>query len=145
MSDNSVAEDVWPDIPCSKRRAAYCQAGHAAVALREAIEIIQISIDDDATGWIDVRYPDLNDFPINGLTKVQARVNAVIRALLAGPAAQLRYSFGTYPADGPQPEFNLADRFTNEHDAVWKAVALAATPIETVPRSFGRRGRNQTV
>jgi hypothetical protein len=118
-------EDIWPDISPSKRRDAYYQAGHAVIALRESLEVIQVSIQDTNCCWIDVTYPDLNQLRLSTSETARSGAKSVIRALLAGPAAQSRYSFGTLPPDDPLPDFDLADREMLEHEAVWHAIALA--------------------
>ena len=40
--------------------------------------------------------------------------------MLAGPAAQMRYSFGYYPM-----EFNFSNRFLLNQETVWRAMSLA--------------------
>jgi hypothetical protein len=51
---------------------------------------------------------------------------AVIRALLAGPAANARYSFGRLPLDCPLPTFDLTATSMMESEAVWRAISLAS-------------------
>jgi hypothetical protein len=120
-------KDIWPDMSHLERDAHY-QAGCAIVALRESLEVIRIYIDDDEghpTSWIDVTHPNLSHRYLSRSATAQFEGKAVIRSLLAGPAALLRYSFGTYPRDCPLPEFNLADPWMAEQEAVWRAISLA--------------------
>jgi hypothetical protein len=63
----------------------------------------------------------------------RSRAKAIIRALLAGPAAEARYSFGIYPLDPSAVKFNLADPFVIEEPAVWRAIALAGKIVEDGP------------
>jgi len=116
-------DDIWPDIPPSKKCDAYYQAGHAVVALRESLEVVQVSIQDTGCSWIDVTHPDLSQSHRSETARFAAK--SVIRALLAGPAAQSRYRFGTLPPDEPLPDFDLADQEMGEQEAVWRAIALA--------------------
>jgi hypothetical protein len=125
MKELHHMDDVWPDIPPSKERDAYYQAGHAVIALRESLEVVQVSIQDTACSWIDVAYPNLSQSRLNRSETARSAAKSVIRALLAGPAAQSRYSFGTLPPDEPLPDFDLADQEMREQEAVWHAIALA--------------------
>ena len=120
-------DDIWPDNS-HQEHDAYYQAGCAIVALRESLEVIRISIEDQGNAvasWIDVIHPDLSRERLSRSIASHSDSKSVIRALLAGPAALLRYSFGTYPQDCPPPEFNLADPWMAEQEAIWRAVSLA--------------------
>jgi hypothetical protein len=119
-------DDIWPDTS-HKERDAYYQAGHAVFALREPLEVIRVSIqkEDDASSWIDVTYPNLSQSRLNRSATARSDAKSVIRALLAGPAAQSRYSFGTPPAHIALPDFNLADPELLEAEPIWYAIALA--------------------
>jgi hypothetical protein len=110
-----------------KERDAYCQAGHAVVALRESLEVIQVSIqeEDGASSWIDVRYPNLAQSRLERSVMARSDAKSVIRALLAGPVAQSRYSFGALSPDSASQDFNLAGREVIQREVVWKAIALA--------------------
>jgi hypothetical protein len=106
-----------------KQRAAYFQAGCAIVAIRESFDVVLVSIDDpdnSATSWIDVTYPDPRHGRLRSSVAAQADAKSVIRAMLAGPASLLRYSFGACPR-----EINLANRWMIEQDAIWRAISLA--------------------
>ena len=118
--------DIWPDMS-RKERDAYCQAGHAVVALRESLEVVQVSIQDKdgASSWIDVTYPSLAQSRLKRSVTARSDAKSVIRALLAGPIAQSRYSFGALPPDSALPDFNLADPTVFEQDVIWEAIALA--------------------
>src|SRR6185312_14859194 len=118
-------DEIWPDTS-HKERGAFYQAGCAIVALRESLEVIRVSIEDGAvTSWIDVVHPDLSRARLSSSITACADANSVIRALLAGPATLLRYSFGTYPQDGEPLAFNLADPWMAEQEAVWRAISVA--------------------
>lgn len=127
------SSDIWPEIPPSKKRDAYFLAGQAVVALRESLEVVQVSIQDPGTSWIDVTHPDLSECRLSELARAHTDAKSVIRASLAGPASQSRYSFGTYPPDCPLPDFDLADREMLEDEAVWRAIALAGTISKDSP------------
>jgi hypothetical protein len=115
----------WLKATDCKERDAFYQAGHAVIALQEALEVVRIFIEDDGSSWIEVQYPDLSQSRLSRSVRARSDARAVIRALLAGPAAQLRYSFGTSGPDHPLPDFNLANRDMLEHDAIWQAISLA--------------------
>jgi hypothetical protein len=125
--------DIWPDISPSQKRDAYYQAGHAVIAVRESLEVVQVSIQDTAASWIDVNHPNLSQSCLNSSETARSAATSVIRALLAGPAAQSRYSFGTFPTDSPLPDFNLADREMLEQEAVWRAISLAGKISKNSP------------
>jgi len=80
-----------------------------------------------------VIHPDLSQTHIIGSSTAYADTQSVIRALLAGPAALLRYSFGTCPQDCPTLEFNLADPWIVEQEAVWRAISLAGKVSKDSP------------
>jgi len=104
------------------------QAGCAVVALQESLEVVRASIEFQngaVSSWIEVIHPNLNRPCLSRSAKACANAKSVIRALLAGPATLLRYSFGTYPRDCPLPEFNLANPWMAEQEAVWRAISLA--------------------
>lgn len=129
-------DDIWPDISPSQKRDAHYQAGHAIIALRESLEVIRISIENTdglLTSWIDILHPDLSHGDLSTSSTAYTDAKAVIRSLLAGPAASLRYSFGVYPRDCAPPEFDLADPWMAEQEAVWRAVALAGKISEDSP------------
>lgn len=125
--------DIWPEISSSKERDAYYLAGQAVIALQESLEVAQISIQDPGFSWIDVIHPDLSRSRLSRSETTRSDAKSVIRALLAGPAAQSRYSFGTLPPDDPLPEFDLADAEMLEQEAVWHAIALAGKISEDSP------------
>jgi len=119
-------DDIWPDTS-HKERDAYYQAGHAVIALRESLEVVRVSIqnEDDASSWIDVTYPNLSQSRLTRSVTARSDAKSVIRALLAGPAAQSRYSFGAPSAHIALPDFNLADPELLEAEPIWYAIALA--------------------
>jgi hypothetical protein len=128
-------DGIWPNTSHMEREAFY-QAGCAIVALRESLEVIRVSIEDRGNAvasWIDVIHPDLSRAQISGSVTAHGDAKAVIRALLAGPATSLRYSFGTYPQDCRPPEFNLADPWMVEQEAVWRAISLAGKISKVSP------------
>jgi hypothetical protein len=126
-------DDIWPEIPPSKKRDAYYQAGHAVIALRESLEVVRVSIQDTACSWVDVIHSNLSQSRLDKSETTRSVAKSVIRALLAGPAAQIRYSFGTLPQDIPLPDFNLADREMLEQEAVWRAIALTGRISKNSP------------
>jgi hypothetical protein len=115
---------IWPEISCEDQRNAHYEAGHAVIAWLEGLEVEQVSIEreGDADSWIDVREPDLNQRRLRELSEARASARSVIRGLLAGPAAQGRYSFGACTQ-----EFNISDRHMIGQSAVWRAVSLAGS------------------
>ena len=128
-------DEIWPDTS-HKERGAFYQAGCAIVALRESLEVIRISIEDldgAVTSWIDVVHPDLSRARLSRSITACADANSVIRALLAGPATLLRYSFGTYPQGCEPPAFNLADPWMAEQEAVWRAISVAGKISKNSP------------
>jgi hypothetical protein len=136
-------DDLWPQ-PCpSEERDAYYQAGHAVVALRESLDVVRVSItQDNGSSWIEVQYPNFSPSRLSRSVAARSEAKAVIRALLAGPATQLRYSFGSYPPGHSLPEFDLASRYMIESEAVWRAIALAGKISNDGPslvRSLWRR------
>lgn len=127
--------NIWPDTS-HKERDAYYQAGHAIVALRESLEVIRVCIEDEdgaLTSWIDLTHPNISHRHSSWSAPAQSDASSVIRSLLAGPAALLRYSFGTYPRDCHPPEFNLADPWMAEQEAVWQAISIAGTISKDSP------------
>ena len=126
-----MMNEIWPDTS-HKERDAYYQAGHAIVALRESLEVVQVSIeevDNVVSSWIDVTHPNL----CRASLRSHSDVKSVIRALLAGPATLLRFSFGTCPQDCTPPQFNLADPWMAEQEAVWRAISLAGKTSDDSP------------
>jgi hypothetical protein len=119
--------NIWPDISCYEERNAYYQSGHALIAVRESLDFARVSIEPqgDVSSWIEVQEPDLSQSRLNSSIKARSDAKSVIRALLGGPAAELRYSFGTYPLDSGAAKFHLANRFMIEQRAVWRAISLA--------------------
>jgi hypothetical protein len=139
---NNTMDDICPKISYCNERDAYYQAGHAVVALVESLDVVRIFIEDDGSSWIDVQYPVLSRSRLNVSAQARSNARAVIRALLAGPAAQSRYSFGTCPADHPSSDFDLAKSGMMEHEAVWRAISLAGMISSDGPmliRSMWRR------
>jgi hypothetical protein len=110
-------DEIWPKN-VQKERDAYYQAGCAIMALRESLDVGLVSINDQES-WIYVTHPDLRQASLRTVAG-RADAKSVIRAMLAGPAALLRYSFGACPR-----EINLANRWMLEQDAIWRAISLA--------------------
>lgn len=95
-------------------------AGQAVVACIEGMEIERVhhcSEEDDVS--IDVVEPELPDGHIWN-HRDRAAAKSMIRALLAGPAAQERYSFGAV-CGGEL----LRDDDTTGQACVWRAIGLA--------------------
>ena len=122
LSPNLIMRDIWPEPSCFDKRNAYFEAGHAVIAWSESLEIDRVSIepDGDAPSWIDIKEPDLSEVRLRSSAKAQASAKSVIRALLAGPAVQSRYSFGWCT-----PEFNIADRHLIDQETASRAIAIA--------------------
>jgi len=130
-----MMNEIWPDTS-HKERDAYYQAGHAIVALRESLEVVQVSIEDQdnvVTSWIDLTYPNLDQARLNRSIATYTDTTSVIRALLAGPAALLRYSFGTCSQARHPTDFNLADPWMAEQEAFWRAISLAGKTSDDSP------------
>jgi hypothetical protein len=109
-------------------RAAFFTAGQAVSAWREGLTLKCISfLPEGDEIWLDIDEPA---FPSGELWRANDCKNAksVIRALLTGPAAQERYSFG-----------GCSDDVASGHDAfsadriVWRAVDLAGQMPERGP------------
>lgn len=102
-------------------RAAFLQAGHAVGACLYGIPVVRVSIipTDGADSWIEVTEPMLPNFGtlIDERDRIAAR--ALIVALLAGPAAGQRYSFGSSGTDMSSCRGLLTD------PCVWRAANLA--------------------
>jgi hypothetical protein len=122
LSPNLIMRDIWPEPSCFDKRNAYFEAGHAVIAWSESLEIDRVSIepDGDAPSWIDIKEPDLREVRLRSSAQAQALAKSVIRALLAGPAAQSRYSFGWCT-----PEFNIGDRHLIDQETAWRAISIA--------------------
>jgi hypothetical protein len=100
--------------------ATFFVAGQAVGACLEGLEIERLGqFAEDDEVWIDVIEPELPAGPIRDHSDCAA-AKSLIRALLAGPAAQQRYSFGA--ASGRNPLGS--DAVANE-DCVWRAIDLA--------------------
>jgi hypothetical protein len=108
----------WLKTTDCNERDAYHQAGHAVIALQETLEVVRIFIEYDGSSWIEVRYPDLSQSRLSRSVRARSDAKAVIRVLLAGPAAQLRYSFGSCGPGYPLPDFDLGASHMVESEAV---------------------------
>jgi hypothetical protein len=119
-----IAKGVWPGASCSARCEAYFEAGQAVVAWLEGLQIVQVSLGEEgsATSWVEVREPDLSEKSLRSSRKARAAAKAVVRGLLAGPAAQRKYSFGTCLA-----EFNIANRDLVHQETAWRAISIAGS------------------
>jgi len=125
MNDNSLA------YPCCNERDAYYQAGHAVIALEESLEVVRVYFEADGSSWMDIKCPDLTPSRLNRSVRARSDAKSVIRALLAGPAALSRYSFGAAPAAFP---FQIiANRTALEDEAASEAIALAANFSNDTP------------
>jgi len=134
---------LWPDTS-HKERDAFYQAGHAVVAVLESLGVIQVSIreEEGASSWIDVSYPNFAQSRLNRSVMARREAKSVIRALLAGPAAQERYDFGTPVPHCSPPDFDLLAPRMMDHEAVWRAIALAgkiSSDSPTLIRSLWRQ------
>jgi hypothetical protein len=119
-------DDSWCGTSRWDESDAHYQAGHALVALRESLDVVRIYMEDSGSSWIDVRYPDLNASRSSRSVSARSNAKAAIRALLAGPTAEARYSFGTLSLDCPLPDFDLTNSSMIENEAVWQAISLAS-------------------
>ena len=92
------------------------------MAFLENLEIVEVSIerDGDAASWIEIREPVFSTSQLRYSLNAQRAVKSIIRGLLAGPAAQMRYSFGAYIS-----QFNIGDRNLIDQETAWRAVSLA--------------------
>ncbi len=118
-------DDNWLRISRSRERDAYYQAGHAVIAILESLDVVRLFMEDDGSSWIDVRYPDLGRPRLSRSVRARSDAKSVIRALLAGPAAQMRYSFGTCNAGHALPDFDLGACYMVDSEAVWRAISIA--------------------
>jgi hypothetical protein len=115
---------IWPPDTPSDKRNAFFEAGHAVIAWREGLEIIQVSIEpgNDAASWIDVREPDISQSRLRTSSEARASAKSIIQGLLAGPASQKQYSTGACPA-----VFDIADMNILDQETVWRAISLAGS------------------
>jgi hypothetical protein len=101
-------------------RSAYYQAGPAVIATLLGLEVEAVSINSDDTysSWISIRKPEYGEMncPVDRLAKF-----SVLKALLAGPAAKMRYSFG-----GVSTIFDPSDRELLQEPVMPRALGLAA-------------------
>ncbi len=110
-------------------RAAFFAAGQAVSLWRDGVTTERIFLDpEDANVWLDVVEPalPLADEPWG--KQDYAAAESLIRALLSGPAAQERYSFGACSDD----LVSLGDAFTTE-DCVWRAIGIAGQIESAAP------------
>jgi hypothetical protein len=116
--------------PRAERRDTYFTAGHAVIAVLGALEVVRLSMEweSDASSWMEIQEPILNKARLRSSSKAREEAKSIIRALLAGPAAQIRYSFGYQPM-----EFNLSNRFLIDQETIWRAISLAAKVAKDSP------------
>jgi len=105
-------------------RAAFLQAGHAVGACLYGIPVVRVSIirAEGADSWIEVTEPMLPNFRTLIAERDRIAACALIVALLAGPAAGQRYSFGSSGMDMSSCRGLLID------PCVWRAANLARRP-----------------
>ena len=100
--------------------SAFYQAGAAVVAtlLGLEVEAISINLDDTYTSWICIGKPEYGEMNcrVDRLAKF-----SVLKALLAGPAAKMLYSFG-----GVSTGFDPSDPYLVHEPAIPRALDLAA-------------------
>jgi len=101
-------------------RSAYYRAGPAVIAtlLGLEVEAVSINADDECCSWIAIRKPLYGEMncPVDRLAKF-----SMLKVLLAGPAAKMRYSFGSVSA-----EFDPSNRHLVRDPAILRALNLAA-------------------
>lgn len=107
-------------ITPTAEREAFFRAGQVVVAFREGFRVCGVYVAPDGrSSWIEVDEPIL---PAHGaLIAPEHRQGArsLIRALLAGPAAQERYSFGLCG------DTMLSCRELLSDQSAWRAMGLA--------------------
>jgi hypothetical protein len=115
---------------CAEQQRAYFLAGHAVAAFLEGLEVVRLLVEPerDGSAWLDIREPDLTRVRLRSSDRARDQAKSVIRALLTGPAAQIRYSFGPHPI-----EFSLSNKYLLYQQTVWRAVALAGKFAEDGP------------
>ena len=120
----------WPDPSCAEEQNAYFEAGHAVVAFLEGLEVVRLCMEPEGniSCWIEIREPNLSRWRLSSSSRAREEAKSIIRALLAGPAAQSRYSFGSCAM-----EFNLLDRYLLAEEAVWRAIAIAGKFVDDGP------------
>jgi hypothetical protein len=108
-----------PDCETTDEHNAYYEAGHAVIGYLCGLEIdkVTISPDADACDWRVVWDPTTAGPDDCGL---DWPLDRIIKALIAGPAALMRYSFGAVP-----PEFDLSNCHIVEDPIIWHAIDLA--------------------
>jgi hypothetical protein len=103
-------------------RNAFYEAGRAVIAWLGGLEIDRVSIDHegDVAAWIEIRKP-VSPSPGRPISRGEwLAALCVIRGLIAGPAAVLRYFFGQTSA-----EFDLSNPWINADPLIWRAIDLA--------------------
>ena len=90
------------------------------------LEVVRLSIEpeNNISCWIEIQEPDLSRPRLRSSSRAREEAKSLIRVLLAGPAAQRRYSFGSYFM-----EFNLLDRYLFSEEPAWRAIAIALSLI----------------
>lgn len=102
------------------QRAAFFEAGHATGAWLEGFPIERLCFrPEEGDIWIEIVEPEL---PSGALWNHRDRANAkaLVRALLFGPAAQEKFSFGAC-----SPDLDLADSAVASEVCVWRAIDIA--------------------
>lgn len=130
LSKSSIASG-WRDctVVSDTPGAAFFEAGHAIGACLEGISIErQYFYPEDEEVWTDVAEPILRPGPIWKHTD-RATAKSLIRALLAGPAAQDRFSFGHAGSDLLGCRNNVFGE-----NVVWRAIDLAGQIKTNVPQ-----------
>lgn len=92
------------------------------MAISEGLEVTQayMTYEDGGSSWIEIVEPNLSDCWLGSSARDRGRAKSVLIALLAGPAAQIRYSFGYYPM-----KFNLSNSTLITEEAIWRAISIA--------------------
>jgi hypothetical protein len=113
--------DLWFASDPGQIRTAYYQAGHATVAWLEGLYIEGMSIvaEGDVSGWIDIREPRLPKWNDHWTREDRQNGYSIVKSLLAGYAAQSRYSFG-----GILPDLDLTHQDVIDDRAIWRAISL---------------------
>jgi hypothetical protein len=135
MKFDGLAHPAWSS------RDAFYHAAQAIIALQHSIKVALIHLEENCS-WIDLQCEFPNESGFKQSIKARDEAKAIILVALAGPAAQLQYSFGQRPSGFSLPGFDLADRHMLSDDGVWRAISLAAKVSRDSPaliRTLWRR------
>lgn len=109
------------DFDPRAQRSAFFEAGHAIGALLEGFTVERVFFSPEENEiWSEIVEPELPPEGSAWTDRDRANARSLIRALLSGPAAQEKYSFGSCSS-----ELTLSDWDIAVEACVWRAIDLA--------------------